>query len=118
MKRNGSPSNRGQSDQQGSVGASDNKFANNICSEFHDVHGFYGNGTCYVVDAESVHRFRECNVSLERIEFDLARDCCITDEVVVVFGDEVSAKQGIRALQRLIRTIRRNANRKSSKSGE
>src|SRR5260370_15336308 len=117
MKRTGQSSNHGQSDHQGSEGILDGTLADNKRCEFRDVDGFYGNGTCYVVDADSVHKFRDCNFNLERLDlYSEGPDYWIVDEVVVAFGYGVTAKQGIRALQRLIRTIRKNANRKSSKS--
>jgi hypothetical protein len=72
--------------------------SNNIDS----VEVFYGNGTIYLTGRESVERFNEYNFSVESLRDNSSLDYWVTDEVIVALGCDVSRKQAIERLHRVI----------------
>ena len=70
------------------------------------VEMFFGNGTVYVTDRNLVRSFEEYNFNVESLRPKSHGDYWVTDEVIVALGCDVSRKRALKALRRVVQSIK------------
>jgi hypothetical protein len=66
------------------------------------IERFFGNGTVYLTDRDSVRTLRGHNFDVESMRDKAWGECWITDEIIVALGCDVSPRKAIKGLRKVI----------------